>query len=689
MMLIALCSLPNDLNAQTVLVGPDEYVYQVQIADSTFPVGLYFNRTEARFEFRDLSSSDIFYINPVNGRAVFRERLGIGVDIPLRSMHVQGDARFGGSSDFLSVDENGVLSFEGASFYNINPDSYAFRVGLGSTGLFFNQADDALQFIDNLGTAVLSIDASGVGSGNTSIAGDLAVGSISSGSPETGLAQGNFQSAAATQLAALRGSGFTPNTYGYLGVLGDSLMDATGLEIDGDEIGALGIAVDTSAGLFDNFGVYGYSNHVAMRALHSNGNWTELGTREYSLLSSGPSFFSGGLDSDTLRARQRIQVTSNTLVDTILGAPLEVGFSGANQMLISNSEIQSTAGILKIQPLGGNVDIADGGGVVNISAIEPGNVNIATGGGDVNLSTLFFTDFADSKVGVRAIDPQYTFTIKHKTGVLDRNGLALTNDISNSTWHFYTYTDGDLGFFQGDSLKGRFDDVSGMYTVVSDRRFKEKIEDLQGARSKLLQLQPRTYQYKIGRGAQKQKSAYYGFVAQELEEVFPELVHRDEELNLATVSYTELIPLLVAALQEQEQDLEETKALEEQVAGLENELDQLKEQMESMMMQLGACCQSNLDSERPSEVNPQGSTRLLLSPNPSSDVLQIRSAAVDQSSALQIELLDLAGRSRFQGTYQFGDLLEIDVRQLPNALYFVRLYENGQVLEQHSFEVQR
>lgn len=55
------------------------------------------------------------------------------------------------------------------------------------------------------------------------------------------------------------------------------------------------------------------------------------------------------------------------------------------------------------------------------------------------------------------------------------------------------------------------------------------------------------------------KRSHYGFVAQEVQKLFPELVHEDEEGYLG-VNYVELIPLLVQAIQELSAEVSELKA---------------------------------------------------------------------------------------------------------------------------------
>ena len=52
---------------------------------------------------------------------------------------------------------------------------------------------------------------------------------------------------------------------------------------------------------------------------------------------------------------------------------------------------------------------------------------------------------------------------------------------------------------------------------------------------------------------------HIGFIAQEVEEVFPELVNRNPENDLRSVDYISLIPVLVEAIKEQQQQIDDLK----------------------------------------------------------------------------------------------------------------------------------
>ncbi len=96
-------------------------------------------------------------------------------------------------------------------------------------------------------------------------------------------------------------------------------------------------------------------------------------------------------------------------------------------------------------------------------------------------------------------------------------------------------------------------------TVVSSARYKHAIRDM-GAQSRQLgQLRPVTFQYK----QDPQGERHYGLIAEEVAQVYPELVTRGAEGQVEAVQYHELIPLLLNELQHQQQELVELRAQNE------------------------------------------------------------------------------------------------------------------------------
>ena len=119
--------------------------------------------------------------------------------------------------------------------------------------------------------------------------------------------------------------------------------------------------------------------------------------------------------------------------------------------------------------------------------------------------------------------------------------------------------------FNGDATVSNDLTVSGDVVISSDARLKSNIVSLGSTLSKLLQIDGKSYEMK---GKQK-----IGVLAQEIKEVFPELVSEDDNEMLA-VNYQGLVPVLINALKEQDKII---KTQEERLSKIEEVLASLNE----------------------------------------------------------------------------------------------------------------
>ena len=122
--------------------------------------------------------------------------------------------------------------------------------------------------------------------------------------------------------------------------------------------------------------------------------------------------------------------------------------------------------------------------------------------------------------------------------------------------------------FNGDTTVSNDLTVSGDVVISSDARLKSNIVSLGSTLPKLLQIDGKSYEIK---GKQK-----IGVLAQEIKEVFPELVSEDDNEMLA-VNYQGLVPVLINALKEQDAKMKEQ---EKKINRLEKILLKLNENYE-------------------------------------------------------------------------------------------------------------
>ena len=97
--------------------------------------------------------------------------------------------------------------------------------------------------------------------------------------------------------------------------------------------------------------------------------------------------------------------------------------------------------------------------------------------------------------------------------------------------------------------------VNGSIFNTSDASIKENIETISETKiNNLFNLNPVKYTFKTD----TKKQIHYGFIAQEIEGVYPELVKIGDSGH-KTVNYVELIPLLVSQIQAMKKEIDDLK----------------------------------------------------------------------------------------------------------------------------------
>jgi hypothetical protein len=110
--------------------------------------------------------------------------------------------------------------------------------------------------------------------------------------------------------------------------------------------------------------------------------------------------------------------------------------------------------------------------------------------------------------------------------------------------------------------------------MPSSARYKRDIQPLNNRSQGLWQLHPVTFRYQQDPQGQRQ----YGLIAEEVANIYPELVVRDDKGQIESVQYRELIPLLLNEMQHQHAELTNLKA---QDAALQARLERLEATLRS------------------------------------------------------------------------------------------------------------
>jgi hypothetical protein len=217
-----------------------------------------------------------------------------------------------------------------------------------------------------------------------------------------------------------------------------------------------------------------------------------------------------------------------------------------------------------------------------------GGLNTAVGTGALQLST---TACCNTAAGAFALDGVTLGS--NNIGIGNQAGSSITNtsnniDIGNSgtaadsgairigTAGIQTsaFIAGIYGMATGNTnaVPVLIDSNGNLGTVSSSRRYKEDIHDMADASSGLMRLRPVTFRYKQP-FADGSKPVQYGLIAEEVAEVYPDLVARSADGRIETVKYQLLDPMLLNELQKQNATItaqqEQIRSLEERLARLE------------------------------------------------------------------------------------------------------------------------
>jgi hypothetical protein len=258
-------------------------------------------------------------------------------------------------------------------------------------------------------------------------------------------------------------------------------------------------------------------------------------------------------------------VGSGALKNTTTGLGGNVAV-GQNSLLNNADGTDNTA--LGRAALPANIN-GDGNTAVGRSALfnSTGNGNTAVG-----LSALFTTTGANN-IGVGAGAGGTPNLGSDNIHIGNAGLLADDNVIRIGASQTETYIAGINTASVGPAATVLVDANGQLGVPVSSGRFKEQIEDMGGTSRGLMDLRPVTFRYRN----QAQSGTRFGLIAEEVEEVLPELVLRDSEGRALTVLYHELPALLINELQRQERELETLRTnLEE----LRQELTGMKEKGE-------------------------------------------------------------------------------------------------------------
>ena len=278
------------------------------------------------------------------------------------------------------------------------------------------------------------------------------------------------------------------------------------------------------------------------------------------------------------------------------------------------------------------------------------------------------------RVGIGESSPDFTLDVNHGYGneSYQRNGFMLKNNTNSyQDWRMYVSNNlGDLQMFADGQFRARLDDYNGYWYSASDQRLKKNITNLTGQIEKLMQLRPTSYEMITDEEKDAGKKVI-GFMAQELMEVYPQVVGDEgegEEKIFFSVSYAQLVPALVAGIQEQQLTIEEQTA---QIESNKAEIEALRAAVEE------------LKGETPSTTTIKAGSLGQNVPNPVSGMTTISYHLSEGIGFAEIMISDAMGRKVRNISINQGNrgVVELNTADFPAGVYNYSLMVDGRIAE--------
>jgi len=282
----------------------------------------------------------------------------------------------------------------------------------------------------------------------------------------------------------------------------------------------------------------------------------------------------------------------------------------------------------------------------------------------------------------------FTFGVRGKA----TSGYENVGGAFEATGNGTGYNVGVYGTASGNSTPSknwacRFDGAtyctSGAWTS-SDRKLKKDIKPLNNVIEKIKLLKPSIYSYRADeelKALQLPQEKQMGLIAQELEEVFPELVREISPLTkldangqksivapgFKTVQYGSLIPVLIAGIQEQQTQIEsQQKQLDAQKALI----DQLLSSKSAM----------------PTGINEiEGASGFKMEqniPNPFSSETVIKYTLAEQTKTASLMVYDLSGKQVASFSIdKAASSITVSSDKLAAGIYIYSIIADGKILD--------
>lgn len=215
-------------------------------------------------------------------------------------------------------------------------------------------------------------------------------------------------------------------------------------------------------------------------------------------------------------------------------------------------------------------------------------------------------------------------------------------------------------------LSGSYNSLSASkYSRVSDSIIKFNHFSIQDPLTKLMMLKPYHYNtVTMGADSNYTTLSEYGFFSQEVESTLSEINITENQHDLKLLDYDQIIPLLVAAVKEQQYQLDSLKDV------------------------LATCCavDKSINTTKSSIYSRQSKSEITqISPNPNNGNFQIEYYVIEPKSEVFFEILDISGHQiktlKLKSSDSSKQRIEVNLNNVASGQYLVRMLVNMQICD--------
>ncbi len=308
------------------------------------------------------------------------------------------------------------------------------------------------------------------------------------------------------------------------------------------------------------------------------------------IFSAAPATFNiatGGITRLTVKGNGDIDLpgsivkgTHRFITDSAGSGSTGVGFDalqtnlGVNNTTLGDSALASSTSASSNTAVGAFALQSNANGNNNVSVGTKSSSNGSTGSNNTVLGSFAAVDNTGSFNIVVGSSAGTSMTTGNNNILIGNNGVAAEgntirigfNGLQNRAFMAGVYT----GATVNPPVAVMVDSLGQLGIVQSSRRYKKEIADMGDASSGLLRLRPVTFRYKQSR---PDSPIEYGLIAEEVAEVYPDLVTFNDKGQIETVQYHKVNAMLLNEIQTQQRRIqqqdEEIRKQTDRLAALE------------------------------------------------------------------------------------------------------------------------